>query len=141
MIINTKEIQQLLDDAKHTGYNIEKKVGVTRGAIAFLRQGKSSLLNSSLETVWRLQHYYNVNFRDQKPAAYDYDELLKKTKVDQIMGEIQEFAYIKRKPEPLAETLYYPVISIENKSGRDTEKIKTNLLIEEMELWNKKDKK
>ena len=59
MIVNLKEIKDLIFESNITAYEIEKQTGVFRTTISNLRNNKVKLEDTKLFTLIKLQEYIN----------------------------------------------------------------------------------
>lgn len=59
MIVNLKEIKDLIFESNITAYEIEKQTGVFRTTISNLRNNKVNLEDTKLFTIIKLQEYIN----------------------------------------------------------------------------------
>ncbi|HFI0216165.1 TPA: hypothetical protein ACGOVI_001353 [Streptococcus suis] len=138
MIINTSQIELLLNNKALPAYSLEKETGVSRDTISKFRRGEISLDNITLKTLTQLQKWIDEgNFR----ISYDYSELLEDIKMDMYEGLIDEYIYIIRGEfsealgtSPIIDCLCSPD---ELKEGEVAEKTKVQSVLAEMELYNK----
>ncbi|WP_347298390.1 helix-turn-helix domain-containing protein [Dolosigranulum savutiense] len=61
MIINTDQIEKLIQDKSITGYSIHKATGISQTAISRLRQNPERIDNITLDTAKQLQKFIDKN--------------------------------------------------------------------------------
>lgn len=137
MIINTSQVEMVLNNKAIPAYSLEAETGVSRDRISKLRRGDIKFENMSLKTVMKIQKWIDDgNYR----FSYDYTELINELKEDIAEGLTNDYIYIVRgeyleaiKYAPITDYYYEPE-QIEN--GYIAEKVSTASVLAEMELFN-----
>lgn len=137
MIINTSQVEMVLNNKAIPAYSLESETGVSRDTISKFRRGLVQLENVKLKTLMQIQQWIdNGNFK----ISYDYSELIEEIKMDVLEGLIDEYIYVVRSDyiealgiSPVIEYYYDPE---EIEEGDIAEKVRTTSLLAELELYN-----
>lgn len=137
MIINTSQVEMVLNNKAIPAYSLESETGVSRDTISKFRRGLVQLENVKLKTLMQIQQWIdNGNFK----ISYDYSELIKEIKMDILEGLLDEYIYIVRGDfiEALGTSpvidYYYTADEIEE--GDMAEKVRTSAVLAELEFYN-----
>lgn len=138
MIINTSQVEMVLNNKAIPAYSLEAETGVSRDRISKLRRGDIKFENMSLKTIMKIQKWIDDgNYR----FSYDYSELIEEIKTDMLEGLLDEYIYIVRGDfieaigtSPVIDYYYSPE---EIEDGDVAEKVRTTALLVELELYNK----
>ena len=77
MIINTTQVEMVLNNKAIPAYSLEAETGVSRDRISKLRRGDIKFENMSLKTIMKIQKWIDDgNYR----FSYDYTELINELK-------------------------------------------------------------
>ena len=91
MIINTTQVEMVLNNKAIPAYSLEAETGVSRDRISKLRRGDIKFENMSLKTIMKIQKWIDDgNYR----FSYDYTELIKELKEDIAKGLTNDYIYI-----------------------------------------------
>ncbi|HFI0084985.1 TPA: hypothetical protein ACGORA_000375 [Streptococcus suis] len=138
MIINTSQVEMVLNNKAIPAYSLEAETGVSRDRISKLRRGDIKFENMSLKTIMKIQKWIDDgNYK----FSYDYTELIEEIKTDMLEGLLDEYIYIVRGnfieaigTSPVIDYYYSPE---EIEDGDVAEKVRTTALLVELELYNK----
>lgn len=138
MIINTTQVEMVLNNKAIPAYTLEAETGVSRDRISKLRRGDIKFENMSLKTIMKIQKWIDDgNYR----FSYDYSELIEEIKTDMLEGLLDEYIYIVRGDfieaigtSPIID-YYYSVDEIEE--GIVAEKVRTSDVLVELEFFNR----
>lgn len=138
MIINTSQVEMVLNNKAIPAYTIEAETGVSRNTISMFRRGEVQFENIKLKTLMQIQQWIDDgNFK----ISYDYSELIEEIKTDMLEGLLDEYIYIVRGDfieaigtSPVID-YYYSVDEIEE--GIVAEKVRTSAVLVELELFNR----
>lgn len=137
MIINTTQVEMVLNNKAIPAYSLEAETGVSRDRISKLRRGDIKFENMSLKTVMKIQKWIDDgNYK----FSYDYTELINELKEDIAEGLTNDYIYIVR-GEYLEAIKYAPIVDYyyepeQIESGDIAEKVRTASVLAEMELFN-----
>lgn len=137
MIINTTQVEMVLNNKAIPAYSLEAETGVSRDRISKLRRGDIKFENMSLKTIMKIQKWIDDgNYK----FSYDYTELINELKEDIAKGLTNDYIYIVRgeyleaiQSAPIVD-YYYEPDQIE--SGDIAEKVSIASVLAEMELFN-----
>lgn len=137
MIINTSQVELVLNNKALPAYSIEAETGVSRHTIARYRRGEVDFKKISLGTIMKIQQWIDDgNFR----ISYDYSELIEDLETDIAEGLTDDYIYIVRGEYveaigvcPIIDYYYTPG---EIEDGDVAEKVRTLAVLSEMELFN-----
>lgn len=137
MIINTTQVEMVLNNKAIPAYSLEAETGVSRDRISKLRRGDIKFENMSLKTVMKIQKWIDDgNYK----FSYDYTKLINELKEDIAEGLTSDYIYIVRgeylesiQSAPIVDYYYEPE---QIESGDIAEKVRTASVLAEMELFN-----
>lgn len=137
MIINTTQVEMVLNNKAIPAYSLEAETGISRDRISKLRRGDIKFENMSLKTVMKIQKWIDDgNYK----FSYDYTDLISELKEDIAEGLANDYIYIVRgeyleaiKSAPIIDYYYEPE---QIESGDIAEKVSTASVLAEMELFN-----
>ena len=137
MIINTTQVEMVLNNKAIPAYSLEAETGVSRDRISKLRRGDIKFENMSLKTVMKIQKWIDDgNYK----FSYDYTELISELKEDIAEWLANDYIYIVRgeyleaiQSAPITDYYYEPE---QIESGDIAEKVSTASVLAEMELFN-----
>lgn len=137
MIINTSQVEMVLNNKAIPAYSLEAETGVSRDRISKLRRGDIKFENMSLKTIMKIQKWIDDgNYR----FSYDYTELINELKEDIAKGLTNDYIYIVRseyleaiQSAPIIDYYYEPE---QIESGDIAEKVSIASVLAEMELFN-----
>ena len=137
MIINTTQVEMVLNNKAISAYSLEAETGISRDRISKLRRGDIKFENMSLKTVMKIQKWIDDgNYK----FSQDYTDLTSELKEDIAEGLANDYIYIVRgeyleaiKSAPIIDYYYEPE---QIESGDIAEKVSTAAVLAEMELFN-----
>ena len=137
MIINTTQVEMVLNNKAIPAYSLEAETGVSRDRISKLRRGDIKFENMSLKTVMKIQKWIDDgNYK----FSYDYTDFISELKEDIAEVLANDYIYIARgeyleaiKSAPIIDYYYEPE---QIESGDIAEKVSTASVLAEMELFN-----
>ena len=138
MIINTSQVEMVLNNKAIPAYTLEMETGVSRDTISKFRRGLVAFENIKLKTLMQIQQWIDDgNFR----ISYDYSELIEEIMADIEEGLFSEYIYIVRGEyfeslgtEPIID-YYYEPDQIDD--GIVAEKVRVQSVLAEMEFFDR----
>ena len=93
MIINTTQVEMVLNNKAISAYSLEAETGISRDRISKLRRGDIKFENMSLKTVMKIQKWIDDgNYK----FSQDYTDLTSELKEDIAEGLANDYIYIVR---------------------------------------------
>lgn len=138
MIINTSQVEMVLNNKAIPAYALEAETGVSRDTISKFRRGLVGFENIKLKTLMQIQKWIDEgNFK----ISYDYSELIDEIRADIDEGLLGEYICVVRgnfiEALGTSPVIDYYYSSDEIEEGDIAEKVKMTALLAELEFYNK----